>query len=114
MVELRSLDILKDKIPSEVMNRLAKDLNILSEPSRLNILLLLAVIKEMNVNELSFAINLSPSAVSHQLKILRDGGFVKFRKKGKEVCYSMFDEDMVETANRLLEDLKKRISKKHI
>ena len=38
---------------------------------------------------------MTKSAVSHQLKVLRDANLVKFRKSGKEVFYSLADNHVV-------------------
>ena len=48
--------------------------------------------KEENVNSISEKINMSKSAVSHQLALLRSARLVKYRKIGKEVYYSLDDE----------------------
>ena len=40
--------------------------------------------KEMCVNEISNAINVSQSAVSHQLRLLKGAKLVKYKKEGKE------------------------------
>ena len=35
------------------------------------------------------------SAISHQLRLLRDAGLVKFTKEGKEVIYSLDDDHVI-------------------
>lgn len=47
---------------------------------------------ELNVSNISLAVNLPISAVSHQLRILRQAKLIKPRKVGKEVFYSLDDE----------------------
>ena len=47
---------------------------------------------ELNVSELSILINMQISAVSHQLRILRQAKLIKPKKVGKEVFYSLDDE----------------------
>ena len=49
-------------------------------------------IEEMCVNDLAALLNMTQSAVSHQLKILRDARLVKCRKQGRVVYYSLNDE----------------------
>ena len=56
--------------------------------------------KEMCVNDISSTINVSQSAVSHQLRILKGAKLVKYRKDGKEIYYSLAD-DHVEKIFRL-------------
>ncbi len=47
---------------------------------------------ELCVNDICDRVNMNKSAVSHQLKVLRDAHLVKGRKLGKEVYYSLDDE----------------------
>lgn len=47
---------------------------------------------ELCVCDLANIVNTTQSAISHQLKILRQSKLVKFRKKGKVVYYSLDDE----------------------
>lgn len=47
---------------------------------------------EMCVCDISFSINMTQSAVSHQLRVLKQAKLVKFRKEGKVVYYSLNDE----------------------
>ena len=46
----------------------------------------------MCVNDIVNAINVSQSAVSHQLRILKSSKLVKYRKDGKEIYYSLADD----------------------
>lgn len=50
---------------------------------------------ELCVNDISEKINVSQSAVSHQLRILKTSKLVKFRKEGQTTYYSL-DDDHVE------------------
>ena len=53
-------------------------------------------IKILCVGDLAQLVNISQSAVSHQLKILKDAKLVKFRREGKIIFY-MLDDDHVRT-----------------
>ncbi len=48
--------------------------------------------EELCVNELVALLGAEQSAVSHQLKLLREQGLVKFRREGKTNLYSLSDE----------------------
>lgn len=50
---------------------------------------------ELCVNDIAEKINVSQSAVSHQLRILKGSKLVKFRKEGQTVFYSLADEHVV-------------------
>lgn len=62
----------------------------ISEPSRLKILLALSV-GELCVEHIVEAVGGNQSAVSHQLKTLRDNRIIKSRREGKNVLYSVSD-----------------------
>ena len=49
-------------------------------------------IEEMCVNDLAVLLTMTQSAVSHQLRILRDARLVKSRKQGRVVYYSLDDD----------------------
>ena len=69
---------------------LSETFKTLGDPTRLRIVLALAK-EEFCVCDLSILINLSVSAISHQLRLLRNMKLVKFRKEGKMVYYSLDD-----------------------
>jgi ArsR family transcriptional regulator, lead/cadmium/zinc/bismuth-responsive transcriptional repressor len=67
----------------------------LSDPTRLAILSALME-REMSVGEIAGAINLSESAVSHQLRGLRQMRIVRPRKEGRQVFYCLDDEHVAQ------------------
>ncbi|GAB4367222.1 MAG: metalloregulator ArsR/SmtB family transcription factor [Calditrichia bacterium] len=70
---------------------LAETFKLLADPTRLRIVLALGK-EELCVCELSKIVGVSVSAISHQLRRLREMRIVKFRKAGKIVFYSLDDE----------------------
>lgn len=48
--------------------------------------------QELNVSSISELVGLPISAISHQLRVLRQAKLIKGRKDGKEVFYSLDDE----------------------
>ena len=70
---------------------LADFYKVLGEPSRLKILYLLYG-RELAVSEIASGVSSTVSAVSHQLKILKNARLVKFRKDGKNSIYSLADD----------------------
>lgn len=74
--------------PLETVDQLASVYKLLGEPSRLKILLALRAC-EMCVCDLAAMMTSTPSAISHQLKLLRITGLLKSRKHGKMVYYSL-------------------------
>ncbi|HOJ94258.1 metalloregulator ArsR/SmtB family transcription factor [Fervidobacterium sp. 2310opik-2] len=85
--------------------KLSDFFGLLSESTRLKIILEL-IGGEKNVSQISKNLNMSQSAVSYQLRILRQGRIVKFRKSGKNVFYSIDDEHVEGIINKAIEHLK--------
>lgn len=71
----------------------------LATPSRVRILGRLRA-GPSSVNELARAVGMEPSAVSHQLRLLRHLGFVVGRREGRRVVYVLHDDHVA----RLLEE----------
>ena len=94
-----------EKMPSdEGVAVMAARFKAISEPSRLKILLALSG-GELCVDHIAEAVGGNQSAVSHQLRILRDNRIIKCRREGKNVLYSVADEHimiMIETAKEHL------------
>lgn len=51
--------------------------------------------QEFCVCELSLLLDMSQSAISHQLRLLRNKNIVKFRKENKQIFYSLQNEDII-------------------
>ncbi len=74
--------------------RIAAIFKSVSEPSRLKILFALRH-GEMCVYHIVEAVGGTQSAVSHQLRILRDNRLIKARRDGQNIAYSLADEHIV-------------------
>lgn len=80
-----------DKMPSEEdIGELAARFKAISEPSRLKILLALSG-GELCVEHITEAVGGNQSAVSHQLKTLKDNKIIKCRREGRNILYSVSD-----------------------
>lgn len=60
---------------------------------------------ELCVNEIAEGIGMNQSAVSHQLRILKQGKLVKSRRDGKAMLYSLADEHVKTILNQGLEHI---------
>lgn len=81
----------KSNMPTEdELSEMSARFKIISEPSRLKILLVLAE-GELCVEHIVSAVGGNQSAVSHQLKILKDNKIVRARRQGKNMLYSVAD-----------------------
>ena len=62
-----------------------------ADPTRVHILYLLAE-GELCVNDIAQRVDLSQSAISHQLRYLKQMHLIKFRREGKNIWYSLADD----------------------
>jgi ArsR family transcriptional regulator len=85
--------------------RLAELFGALSDPSRVRIIAELTR-GEMNVGSLAEAVGLSGSAVSHQLRSLRQLKLVRARKVGRQVYYALDDEHIADLYARGLDHVR--------
>ncbi|ACV40036.1 ArsR/SmtB family transcription factor [Leptotrichia buccalis] len=75
----------------EIIYDLADFFKILGDTTRMRILSALFQ-EEMCVYDIANLLKMTQSAISHQLRVLKQGRFVKHRKEGKIVYYSLEDE----------------------
>ena len=60
---------------------------------------------EMCVYDLSKILNVTQSAISHQLRVLKQNKLVKFRREGKNIFYSLADEHVRTIINQGMEHI---------
>lgn len=77
--------------PEEELYNLAELFKIFGDSTRIRILFVLFE-AEVCVCDLAHALNMTQSAISHQLRVLRSSKLVKFRRDGKTLYYSLADE----------------------
>jgi len=82
----------KQALPARTIERVSRLFSALSDPTRLKILHALTVTEELCVCDLAALAELSVSAVSHQLRLLRDRDLVRARRDGRMVYYSLADD----------------------
>ena len=78
----------------EICERIAALFKGFDDPTRIHILSLL-IEGERCVGEIANTMNLTQSAVSHQLRILKGMGLVRFRRDGKNLLYSLADDHVL-------------------
>ena len=92
-------------LKSETIENVSQIFKVLADPTRIKILYLLSQ-EECNVNHIAEVLEMSQSAVSHQLSMLRNLRLVKYRKEGKNVYYSVDDEHIFRILEQGLEHIK--------
>lgn len=103
LVHQDRVDAARQQMPTaERVQQMAMVYKLLGEPSRLSILLALSC-AEMCVCDLAAMFTASPSAISHQLKLLRISGLVSARREGKMVYYRLAEcaiEQLLQAGHR--------------
>ena len=101
------LGLLKNE---ELLRHVAEFFNVLSDETRLKIINSL-MDDQKTVSEIVLTVGISQSAVSHQLRLLRQFGIVKYRKVGKYVYYSIDDEHVEKVINQAFEHIEHKNAK---
>ena len=92
MVHEDSVNVVKTKMPKEeTLYDLAELFKVFGDSTRIKILWALYE-SELCVCDLAFLLNMTQSAISHQLRLLKQAKLVKNRREGKNVFYSLDDE----------------------
>ena len=86
------LNIVNEKLPpEEVLYDLAELFKVFGDSTRIRILFVLFE-AEVCVCDLAAVLSMTQSAISHQLRILKQNKLVKCRREGKSVFYSLADD----------------------
>ena len=80
-----------EKFSAEVIDQIADLFKGFADPTRVRILALL-LHQELCVSCIAEEVDLSQSAVSHQLRILKQMHLIKVRREGKNALYSLADD----------------------
>ncbi len=104
-VDIESLNIFSDQVLNiEKAQRMAEFFSSMGDANRLRILSVLAH-QELCVCDLAATLNMSESAVSHQLRTLKAMRLVKYEKRGRKVFYRLQDHHVLELYQSVAEHL---------
>ena len=96
----------REKLPQdEVLYDLAELFKIFGDSTRVKILYALLEAEELCVCDIASLMDVTQSAVSHQLRVLKSSKLVKFRKEGKTVYYSLADDHVCRILSQGLEHI---------
>ena len=105
VIHEETVDHVKEHMISEKERQhMAKLFKIFGDGTRISILSALNC-GQMCVCDLAVLLDMTKSAISHQLKVLRDNNLVKFEKKGKHAYYSLADDHVKEILDVALEHI---------
>lgn len=88
-------------LTKETVEDVARTFKALADPTRVRILYLLSQ-EECSVGHISEVLNLSQSAVSHQLSFLRNLRLVKNRREGQTFYYTYDDEHVITILKQMI------------
>lgn len=100
-------EIKKNLIDDDRIIDIAELFKVFADSTRMKIICSLQQ-KELCVGEISYITGVSQSAISHQLRVLKQAKLVKYRKEGKIVYYSLDDEhidDIVKKGREHIEEV---------
>lgn len=94
-IHQETVEMVKEKLPQEeILYDLGDFFKIFGDTTRIKILSALYQ-SEMCVCDIAITLGMTQSAISHQLRVLKQGRLVKYRKEGKVVYYSLDDEHVI-------------------
>ena len=105
IVDIEKVKKIKKIMPSDdLLFDIAEVFKVFGDTTRMKII---SALLELCVGDIAEITNSMQSAISHQLRVLKQAKLVKFRKEGKIVYYSLDDEhvsEMYEMAKRHIEE----------
>lgn len=105
MSDIEKIEKAKESLPiEEDIYDLADFYKMFSDSTRLKILLTLGE-GELCVSDLSNVLDMGQSAISHQLRLLKQARLVRNRREGKVIYYSLDDEHISEIINSGLDHI---------
>ncbi|MFQ5342466.1 MAG: ArsR/SmtB family transcription factor [Anaerolineae bacterium] len=84
-------DVHADLVDGPTAMKLAETFKALSDPTRVRIISALSH-AELCVHDIAATLDMTHSAISHQLRTLRELRLVKFRREGRHIYYTLDDE----------------------
>ena len=91
-------------LSEEELFDLAELFKIFGDSTRIKILYELSK-SEMNVSDIALTLNMNQSAISHQLRVLKNSKLVKNRREGKAIYYSLADDHVETIINQGMEHI---------
>ena len=106
VIHADKVEAVRLKMPKEEqLYELADFFKVLGDSTRVKLMWALDE-KELCVCDLAVLLNMTKSAISHQLRALREARLVKFRKEGKVVYYTLADDHVREVFEKGFEHIK--------
>ena len=104
----RNLNASAPRLADDQIYELAEMFRLMSDPSRLSIVLN-CMSERASVGEMAQRLGLSPSLVSHHLRLLRAARLLQADRQGRQVFYQITDEHVL----RMLRDMVAHVAEEH-
>lgn len=92
VINLEKVKVIKQKMPAdELLFDMAELFKVFGDSTRMKIISALLE-NELCVGEIADVTNNTQSAISHQLRVLKQAKLVKYRRDGKTIYYSLDDD----------------------
>lgn len=99
-IHKENLDSVKELLPEdELIYDLAEFFKMFADSTRMKVICAL-MNGELCVCDIASIVGTTQSAISHQLRILKQSKLVKYKKMGKEVYYSLDDDHIIEIVKK--------------
>lgn len=95
----------KEMLDEEILQDVSDLFKVFSDSTRIKIIFALFK-SEMCVCDIAALLEMNQSAISHQLRVLKQSRLVKYRKDGKSVYYSLDDDHIKQIFNMALDHIK--------
>jgi len=105
VIDKDKIELAQNSMPhSTTLSETADVFSLLGDYTRIRILQALST-TELCVCDLAAILEATSSAVSHQLRLLRAKGIVKYRREGKVVYYSLADEHVHQLLTQMIQHI---------
>ena len=107
IINIELVKSVRNRLPeNEYINNLAETFKVLSDPTRLKIVLALLTKERLCVCDLAAISDITVSGISHQLRLLKSMKLVSYIKEGKMVYYSPDDSHVVNILSEAVKHIK--------
>ncbi len=104
----RQTNTSSERLSEDQVYELSEMFRLMSDPSRLRIILS-CLAEKVAVGDMAQQLNLSPSLVSHHLRLLRAARLLQAERQGRQVFYQVTDEHVL----RMLGDMVDHVAEEH-
>lgn len=87
---------------SQNLEQKARILELAGDPTRIRIFCILFKHEKACVSDIAESLDMTISAVSHQLQLLKDNGLVETERMGQMICYSLHENELTRQLKKII------------